>query len=115
MSQLFIRHPNGDSEWTELASATCNSFADTVRFALNEAELDGPVDLRDLQTILKYAIDDVIHHELVCRRLKPDADPKDMDGLPALERETGSEAVTAEVSRGEKKERVYGRRHFRRG
>ena len=68
-----------------------------------------------LQTILKYAIDDVIHHELVCRRLKPDADPKDMDGLPALERETGSEAVTAEVSRGEKKERVYGRRHFRRG
>ena len=69
MSELFIRKPSGDSEWTEEASALCNSFAQTIRDTLVEAEEDGPIDLRDFQTILKYAIDDVIHHEMVCRRL----------------------------------------------
>jgi len=70
MTQLFIRRPSGDSEWTDDASAICNSFSDVVRFAIKEAELDGPVDLRDLQTVMKGAIDGVIHQELVCRRLK---------------------------------------------
>ncbi len=69
MTELFIRKPSGDSEWTDEATAICNSFSDVVRFAMKEAELDGPVDLRDLQTIMKASIDDVIHHELVCRRL----------------------------------------------
>ena len=69
MSELFIRKPSGDSEWTEEASALCNSFAQTIRDTLREAEEDGPIDLRDFQTVLKYAVDDVIHHELVCRRL----------------------------------------------
>ena len=71
MAQLFIRQPSGDSEWTDEASAICTSFSDAVRFAVREAELDGPVDLRDLQTIMKSAIDDVIHHEMICRRLRP--------------------------------------------
>ncbi len=74
MTQLFIRQPSGDSEWTDEAAAICNSFADVVRFAMREAELDGPVDLRDLQTLMKSAIDDVILHEMVCRRLRPNED-----------------------------------------
>tara|TARA_A100001011_G_scaffold154559_1_gene163066 strand:+ start:1210 stop:1503 length:294 start_codon:yes stop_codon:yes gene_type:complete len=74
MTQLFTRQPSGDSEWTDEAAAICNSFADSVRFAMKEAELDGPVDLRDLQTIMKSAIDDVIHHEMICRRLRPNED-----------------------------------------
>ena len=74
MAQLFIRRPSGDSEWTDEARHFCLSFADAIRIAMHEVELelDGPVDLRDLQTIMKSAIDDVILHEMVCRRLRPD-------------------------------------------
>ena len=71
MSELFIRRPSGDSEWTEDASALCNSFATAVRAALKDAEEYGPVDLRDFQTIAKSAVDDVIMHEMICRRLSP--------------------------------------------
>ena len=70
MTELFIRKPSGDSEWTEDASRLCNSFAQTVRNMLREAEEDGPIDLRDFQTILKYAVDDVVHTEMVRRRLE---------------------------------------------
>ena len=104
MVQLFVRNPNGDSYWTEDATRVCTSFATKVRAALREVEEDGPVDLRDLQTILKSAIDDVILHEMVCRRLSPDSDPRDVGG--PLERETGGDAATAEVSRGVEQEVV---------
>ena len=69
MPKLFIRDGSGDSQWSEDAIRVCNLFAQTVRGTLQEAEEDGPVDLRDFQTVLKSAIDDVIHHEMVCRRL----------------------------------------------
>ena len=69
MPQLFIRQTSGDSEWSEDAIAICRTFSDSVRFAMKEAELDGPVDLRDLQTVMYSAIDDVIHHEMICRRV----------------------------------------------
>lgn len=98
MGQLFIRNPNGDSQWTDGARATCNSFADAVRFAMSEAELDSPVDLRDLQTILKSAIDDVILHEMVCRRLKPD---------PLDNPEGKEESVVRNSWRTTNKERVW--------
>ena len=43
MSELFIRRPSGDSEWTEDASALCNSFATAVRAALKDAEEYGEI------------------------------------------------------------------------
>ncbi len=80
MTQLFDRKPDGDSEWTARAGYIFQGFADVVRGFLCKAEEDEPVDLRDLQTILKSAIDEVIHHELVCRRVRPDTDPRDIGG-----------------------------------
>jgi|TARA_R110001583_G_scaffold16234_5_gene66158 hypothetical protein len=69
MPELFIRNASGDSQWAEDAIRICNSFAQTVRNTLRDSEEDSPVDLRDFQTVLKAAVDDVIHHEMVCRRL----------------------------------------------
>ena len=98
MGQLFIRNPNGDSQWTEDAAAVCRSFANHVREALCDAEEYGPVDLRDLQTILKSAIDDVILHEMVCRRLKPD---------PQTGPEREEESVVRDNLQTTDKERVW--------
>ena len=92
--QLFVRKDSGDSEWTSEANKVCLDFSHYVRSFLSDVEFqfDEAVDLRDFQTVLKGAIDDVIHHELVCRRLgtKPKsieaekANPEDIGGLPII-------------------------------
>ena len=110
MVELFVRHPSGDSEWTENAAAVCRSFANHVREALCDAEEYGPVDLRDLQTVLKSAIDDVILHEMVCRRLGPDTDPGDIGGLPEVVEEASEQSdewLARDSYRTTEKKRVW--------
>jgi hypothetical protein len=84
MTQLFDRKPSGDSEWTAGARYIFQDFTEVLRNFLPAAEEDGPVDLRDLQIILKSAIDEVIHYELICRRVRSDTDPRDMGGPPEV-------------------------------
>ena len=50
----------------------CKRYAEVVQKFIAEIEEEGLVDLRDLQTLMKAGIDDVITYDLVMRKLNVD-------------------------------------------
>tara|TARA_R100000808_G_scaffold24787_2_gene58337 strand:+ start:318 stop:563 length:246 start_codon:yes stop_codon:yes gene_type:complete len=71
-TELFHRRKNGGSTWTERGKEICKRYAEVVRAFVAEIEEEGAVDLRDLQTLMKSGIDDVITYDLVMRKLNED-------------------------------------------
>ena len=66
---LYDRCVDGDSTLSSDGAYIRRSAALAIRDFLAEAEGDGPVDLRDLSTVIKDAVDDVILNEIIRRRL----------------------------------------------
>ncbi len=54
---------------TDAGADILRSFQFTIKNFLADTEEDAPVDLRDLQTVLHAAVDDVILGEIISRRL----------------------------------------------
>jgi|10_taG_2_1085330.scaffolds.fasta_scaffold01302_23 hypothetical protein len=66
---LYDRREAGDSMLSEDGGRLLRSAVAAIRCFLAEAETDGPVDLRDLQSIIHSATDDVILSAIITRRL----------------------------------------------
>jgi len=66
---LYDRCVDGDSTLSPNGAYIRRSATSAIRNFLAEAEADGPVDLRDLSTVIKDAVDDVILDEIIRRRL----------------------------------------------
>ncbi len=66
---LYDREEDGGSCLSEDGAYILRRAVTVVRSLLVRAEEDGPVDLRDLQAVLHSAVDDVVLHEIVTRRL----------------------------------------------
>ena len=71
-TELFHRRKNGGSRWTERGTEIVKRYAEVVRDFVGAIEEEGLVDLRDLQTLMKAGIDDVITYDLVMRKLNED-------------------------------------------
>jgi hypothetical protein len=71
-TELFHRRKNGGSHWTDRGTDVCKRYAEVVQKFIAEIEEEGLVDLRDLQTLMKAGIDDVITYDLVMRKLNVD-------------------------------------------
>ena len=66
---LYDRCVDGDSTLSSEGAYIRRSAVLAIRDFLAEAEADGPVDLRDLSTVIKDAVDDVVLNEIIRRRL----------------------------------------------
>ena len=66
---LYDREEDGGSCLSMDGAYILRQAVTVVRSLMVEAEEDGPVDLRDLQVVLTSAVEDVILHEIVTRRL----------------------------------------------
>ncbi|MAG24049.1 hypothetical protein CMI47_00585 [Candidatus Pacearchaeota archaeon] len=66
---LYDRSDAGDSMLSEDGGRLLHSAVIAIRCFLAEAEADGPIDLRDLQSIIHSATDDVILNAIITRRL----------------------------------------------
>ena len=66
---LYDRSEAGDSMLSEDGGRLLRSAVTAIRCFLAEAEADGPVDLRDLQSIIHSATDDVVLNAIITRRL----------------------------------------------
>jgi hypothetical protein len=66
---LYDRREAGDSMLSEDGGRLLRSAVTAIRCFLAEAEEDGPVDLRDLQSVIHSAADDVILNAIITRRL----------------------------------------------
>ncbi len=71
-TELFHRRKNGGSRWTERGTEIVKRYSEVVQKFIAEIEEEGAVDLRDLQTLMKSGIDDVITYDLVMRKLNED-------------------------------------------
>ena len=67
---LFERIPNGGSAYTDRAINIGREFHDLVDNFITKIEENGPCDLRDLDTLLRGTISDVILCEIIGRRLE---------------------------------------------
>jgi len=66
---LYDRCVDGDSMISDDGCRINRVAARAIRDILAVAEVDGPVDLRDLSTVIKGSVDDVILNEIITRRL----------------------------------------------
>jgi len=66
---LYDRCVDGDSTLSSDGAFIRRSAVLAIRCFLAEAEADGPVDLRDLSTVIKDSVEDVILNEIIRRRL----------------------------------------------
>ena len=95
-SKLYNRYESGDSMLSEDGDRVFHAARYTIKSLLAEAEEYGPVDLRDLQSVLHSVVDDIIITEIVSRRLgkppamepPPPAKPEDYGGIPIIVEET---------------------------
>ena len=71
-TELFHRRKNGGSQWTERGTEIVKRYGEVVQKFIAQIEEEGAVDLRDLQTLMKSGIDDVITYDLVMRKLNVD-------------------------------------------
>jgi hypothetical protein len=69
LNLLFDRDENGGSMLSEDGRYAYRIATRSITKLLHEAEENNPVDLRDLSSIIKDAVDDVIKWEVIRRRL----------------------------------------------
>ena len=67
---LFERIENGSSAYTDKALEIGREFHDLVDDFITKTEESGPCDLRDLDTLLRGTVSDVILCEIISRRLE---------------------------------------------
>jgi hypothetical protein len=74
---LYDRGEAGDSILSSKGACIRRSATSVIRDFLEAvAEADGAVDLRDLSTVIKDSVDDVILNEIIRRRLSTPAAPE---------------------------------------
>ena len=68
MPNLFNRKPDGTSVMSARGIAISQRLAFRMRKLIAEVEEDGPVDLRDLMTVISEAGEDACVHEMLVRQ-----------------------------------------------
>lgn len=87
--KYFVDKDSGDSEWTLDARDVVKRFIVVAESFVKEEEAlhDGPVNLRELAYLIKYAVDGAVTEEILHRRLGGERggiyDIKNMPALPA--------------------------------
>jgi len=79
--KFFDRGDNGSYEWTSDGLRLCHSFKSAVERFLNDRFDGEDYDILDAKVILMNALDDVLMHEGIRRRLTPLPDSNPIPGL----------------------------------